>query len=100
MAGDQGEVQLMARQFIRCRFGPLDKRAYTYLNEGRPVAVGDFVKVEARGGDVWRRVEVMEVDAEEPTGFECKAILGLVTDEETYRCINPKLAPVPTGPLI
>lgn len=89
----------MGRQFIRCRFGPLDKRAYTYLNEGNPVAVGDFVKAEGKGGDGWRRVEVTEIDVEEPTAFECKAILGLVTGEETDRRISTP-APEPTGPLL
>lgn len=68
-------------QFIKCRFGPLDERRYTYLNPGEPVAVGDMVKVPDARSDGWKRVEVMEVDVEEPN-FVCKAILGRFTGED------------------
>lgn len=78
-------------QFIKCRFGPLDERRYTYLNPGEPVAVGDMVKVPDARSDGWKRVEVMEVDVEEPN-FVCKAILGKVDD--------PAPEAEPTGPLI
>ena len=79
-------------QFIKVRFGPLDERRYTYLNDGDPVAVGDFVKVpDARNPDSWKRVEVMEVDVEEPN-FACKAILGKVTGEDADNRINSKFA--------
>ena len=67
-------------QFVKCRFGPLDKRLYTYANEGAAVAVGDFVKVADRSGEGWKKVEVMEVTDEVPP-FACKPILGKLEPE-------------------
>lgn len=88
-------------QFIKVRFGPLDERRYTYVNNGEHyVALGDMVKVPEPRGDGWKRVEVMEIDVEKPTKFECRAILGFVTDADTDRRTNPAPAPEPTGPLI
>lgn len=78
-------------QFIKCRFSPVDKRLYTYLNNGAPVMVGDMVKVPDNRSDGWKRVEVVETDVEAPD-FVCKEILGLVDD--------PAPAAAPTGPLI
>ena len=65
-------------QFVKCRFGPMDTRLYTYRNAGEPVLPGDFIKVaDARGGDgAWKRVEVVEVTDEVPP-FDCKPILGI-----------------------
>lgn len=74
-------------QFIQCRFGPLDARRYTYLNDGDPVVVGDMVKVpDARDPTSWKRVEVMAVDVAEPS-FACKPILGKLTGEDTDQAI-------------
>lgn len=72
--------------FIQVRFGPLDDRRYTYLNDGEPVAVGDFVKVPGNRGDGWKRVEVMAIDVAEPN-FVCRSILGKVTGEDTDRAL-------------
>lgn len=68
------------RQFIRCRFREGDTRTYTYHNDGEPVAVGDFVKVPDNRADGWKRVEVVDIDAQEPTGFATKGILGKADD--------------------
>ena len=78
-------------QFVKCRFRPADTRLYTYINEGDPVAPGDFVKVaDARDpNDGWKRVEVMEVTSEEPP-FACKPILGLITGEDVDAAITRK----------
>jgi hypothetical protein len=69
------------RQFIRCKFHESDTRTYTYHNDGEPVAVGDMVKVPDNRSDGWKRVKVVEVDAQEPTGFATKGILGKVEDD-------------------
>ncbi|MBP6554652.1 MAG: hypothetical protein KA233_03130 [Novosphingobium sp.] len=75
-------------QFIKCKFRTNDSRAYTYRNDGDPVAVGDFVKVsDNRDPSAWKRVQVTETDVEEPTAFECKPILGKVTGEDTDSAI-------------
>ncbi len=67
------------RQYIRCTFREGDARAYTYHNDGEPVQVGDVVRVLDRSGDGWKKVFV--IDAEKPTAFETKAILGKHVDE-------------------
>jgi hypothetical protein len=75
-------------QFIKCKFRSNDTRAYTYRNDGEPVAVGDFVKApDNRDPDSWKRGEVTEIDVEQPTAFECKAILGKVTGQDTDSAI-------------
>lgn len=74
-------------QFIKVRFGPLDSRRYTYRNDGEPVAVGDMVKVPDARLDGWKRVEVTDIDVEEPTQFLCKSILGKVTGEDVDAAI-------------
>ena len=61
-------------QYVACRFSPMDSRRYTYHNDGEPLAVGDFVKVAARGSDT-RRVEVMEIISTPPK-FDTKPVLG------------------------
>lgn len=79
-------------QFVKCRFNPWNERSYTYANDGAPVAVGDMVKVpDAQDPDAWKRVEVVEIDCDEPT-FACKPILGLVTGEDTDAAILAKAA--------
>lgn len=80
-------------QFIKCRFSPIDSRHYTYANEGDPVAVGDMVKVaDARDPAAWKRVEVVEVDVEKPTAFECKSILGKLTGDDVDAAIMHRAA--------
>lgn len=51
----------MPRQFVKCVFRPGDSRSYTYLNEGDPVASGDWVKVPDKSGEGWKKVQVVEV---------------------------------------
>ena len=66
---------------IAATIGALDSRRFTYLNEGEPVVVGDFVKVPDARSDAWKRVEVTDVDVEEPE-FVCKPIIGKLTGED------------------
>ena len=79
-------------QFIKCRFSPVDSRRYTYLNEGERVEVGDFVKVPDARHDGRKRVEVMEVDVEEPQTFTCKPILGKLTGQDLDEAIQRRTA--------
>ena len=80
-------------QFVACRFGPIDSRRYTYVNNGDPVEVGDFVKVaDARNPDAgWKRVEVMAITDQAPA-FECKPILIKITGEDTDEAIQRRAA--------
>jgi hypothetical protein len=70
-------------QYIACKFRASDARAYTYHNDGDPVAVGDFVKVPdaLNGDDGWKRVEVVEIVDAAPS-FPTKPILGLVESDD------------------
>ena len=70
-------------QFVACEFRP-GSRAYTYRNDGDPVAPGDWVKVADKSGAGWKRVQVVGVTDDEPA-FECKAILGIYTEEDASR---------------
>lgn len=63
-------------QYLTAKFSEADKRAYTYHNDGDPVAVGDRVLVPGRG-DKPRTVIVAEIGVPKPSDFETKAILGL-----------------------
>lgn len=66
----------MARQFLSCAF-KAGGRAYTYHNDGEPLAPGDLVRVEGRNGSE-QRVEVVGLWADDaPPPFETKPILGL-----------------------
>jgi hypothetical protein len=65
----------MPRQFIACQFKPGQGRAYTYHNDGEPVAIGDRVRIEKRDGGE-QVVTVSEIWDREP-GFATKPILGL-----------------------
>ena len=70
----------MARQIL---IATLNGRAYTYHNDGEPVAEGQAVKLPVpRGGDGWLRGIVTEVDVPAPTRFETKGIIGPVTAED------------------
>lgn len=68
-----------SRQYIVCKFGPTQKRGFTYHNDGPPVEVGDDVKVPAPRGDGWNSAIVTEVGVAAPTAFETKGILGKFT---------------------
>ena len=63
----------MTRQYLAIEFKPGGPR-YTYANDGEPVAIGDLIKIETRGGGQ-RVVTVADLVIEEPP-FECKPILG------------------------
>jgi hypothetical protein len=65
----------MSRQFIECRFRANDGRSYAYHNDGEPVAVGDFVEVEVRGGKAFQRIEVIALLDRAPP-FVTKPIKG------------------------
>jgi ABC-type Fe3+/spermidine/putrescine transport system ATPase subunit len=64
----------MMRQFIAVRFKAGIGRAYTYHNDGEPVAVGDRVLIEKRGGGE-QSATVAEIHEDEPP-FETKPIIG------------------------
>jgi hypothetical protein len=64
-------------QYAACKFRSTDTRSYTYAWDGEPLAPGDFVKVEDRSGDGWKRVEVVSVTDQAPP-FACKPILGKI----------------------
>lgn len=63
-----------ARQFLTATFGS-GGMAYTYHNDGPPVAVGDRVHVNGRGGKGTRTVTVQAVDVPQPV-FDTKPIIG------------------------
>jgi hypothetical protein len=66
-------------QYVQVRFRPEDQRGYTYHNDGEPVAVGDFVEVDARGSV--KAVEVVHLSDEAPQ-FPTKAIIRKVEAPE------------------
>jgi hypothetical protein len=63
-------------QYLTAKFSADEKRAYTYHNDGDPVAPGDRVLVPGRG-DKPRTVIVDQIGVPKPEGFDTKAILGL-----------------------
>lgn len=66
-------------QYLACKFSPVDGCAYTYHNDGEPLAVGDMAKVaSSRDPSAWKRVRV-EAIVDKP-GVETKPILGKVED--------------------
>jgi hypothetical protein len=65
----------MARQFLRCRFNPWDKRSYTYHHDGEIIEPGDVVLVGTPRGE--REVTVDGVSDAQPA-FETKPILKRV----------------------
>lgn len=79
----------MPRQFVKCVFRPGDSRSYTYLNEGDPVASGDWVKVPDKSGEGWKKVQVVEVSTFEPP-FACKPILGIYSGEDAEADAAPR----------
>jgi hypothetical protein len=74
----------MTRQYLTAKFRPADKRAYTYHNDGPPVAPGNEVKLPStRGTDGWLRGTVFGLISEaeaKAQPFDTKAILGLVNE--------------------
>ena len=69
------------RRYYACKFRSTDSRSYTYHHDGDEFAVGDFVRVEDRSGDGWKRVEVVAV-SDQPPSFATKPILCLHTEPE------------------
>lgn len=61
----------MNRQYIACQFGQSD-RAYTYHNDGEPLAIGDRVVVQNRSGESTLTVVVIHEDA---PPFDTKPVL-------------------------
>lgn len=75
------------RQFVAVAFRAGDRRTYTYHNDGAPVAIGDRVLIEKRGGGE-QAVTVAEISDEDPR-FQTKPILGLApADPETEEASN------------
>jgi len=71
----------VTRQYLTAKFSSADTRAYTYHNDGEPVACGDKVLVPGRG-DKPRTVTVHEIGVAKPEGFETRAIIGLAPPPE------------------
>jgi hypothetical protein len=71
------------RQFVACKYREGDKRTYTFVNDGPPVAPGDKVRVPDRSGDGWQRVIVAEI-VTTPPAFECKPVLGKIDPEDPH----------------
>ena len=71
-AKEKGIVNVF-RQYITAEFRK-GSRAYTYHNDGEPVAPGDRIVVQGRGGP--QVITVVELLFEVPT-FETKPIVGL-----------------------
>lgn len=65
----------MSTQYVRVQFNPLDRRSYTYKNEGHELEVEDHVVVETARGET--EVTVIGICDEAPE-FECKPILRKV----------------------
>lgn len=67
------------RQFVVIKFRPTDDRAYTYHNDGEPLAAGQTARIESKSGEGWQLVYVAEAwfpDGEKPQpDFATKPIL-------------------------
>ena len=74
-------------QFVAIRYAHTDKRSYTFVHEGEPVAPGEFVEVSLRNGEP-KVVEVVEVTDKAPP-FTCKPVLSV-------GCERPASWPIPT----
>lgn len=68
---------MSTRQYVVCKFSKVDRRGYTYHNDGEPLSVGDIVEVPKGRGDGTSRVEVVVVGDEVPV-FATKPVLGKV----------------------
>lgn len=77
----------MNKQYVACKFRAEDKRTYTYVNEGEPVAPGDKVRISDRSGDGWQAVIVAAIVEEKPP-FECKPILGKIEPKQAMLDID------------
>lgn len=60
-------------QYIECEFKP-GSRPYTYQNEGAPLAVDDWVVVNAPRDEGLIAIKVVAVDVPEPS-FSCKSVV-------------------------
>jgi hypothetical protein len=69
------------RQFIAVQFKVGPGRAYTYHNDGEPVAIGDIVRVTTRTG-AEQSATVVGLEDDAPP-FETKPIVGKYETEET-----------------
>ncbi|MEJ7831276.1 MAG: hypothetical protein WKF79_00035 [Nocardioides sp.] len=85
----------MSRQFLTAIFAE-GGMPYTYHNDGQPVAAGDRVLVNGRGGKGTRAVTVHAADVPQPK-FVTKAIIGPST--EPPRPSEPAASP-PEGKLL
>lgn len=64
------------RQYVSVRYKSSGTRAYTFHNDGEPLAIGDKVKVpDARGGTEPVTVEVVDIWDRVPE-FKTKGIIG------------------------
>jgi hypothetical protein len=71
---------MTTRHFIAVRFNPWDRKTFTYHFDGEtPPAIGDAVRVDARGDE--KVVEVVAVSLHAPKGFDTKPILGPWPDQ-------------------
>lgn len=73
-------VRPAGRQYLTAKFSPDDERAYTYHNDGEPLAPGERVRVPTKG-EGSRTVTVHAIDIETPT-FETKGVIGLSPAED------------------
>ena len=64
----------MARQYLTATLAP-GGMAYTYHNDGPPVAAGQQVLVDGRGGKGTRTVTVQAIEVPKPE-FVTKPIIG------------------------
>jgi hypothetical protein len=72
-------------QFVNCVFKPGAPGGYCYVNNGDPVAVGDEVYVEGKGGDGKKRVYVTAILDEAPPmrpGVVMRDIIGIAPPRE------------------
>lgn len=67
-------------QFVALKFNPWDRRTYTYRNDGDPVSAGDSVEVVTAEG---RKIVVVDGVTDKVPPFECKAIVGKVSGDQS-----------------
>lgn len=63
------------RQYVQCCFSGKRDRLYTYHFDGEPrLQVGETVRVEARDGNGWVRIEVVTIDQPFALNFNTKPV--------------------------
>lgn len=70
----------MSRQYVEAKFRLNDKRAYTYHNDGDPLAVGDKVEVDSPRDEGKMTIHVVGISSRPPK-FPTKPILRKVLEE-------------------